>query len=386
MTGQTPDQVRQTLQGALSQYQATNQYNPWDVGANNLYTGTLWTGMGADPTTARHPGLPEQRPGGTKTWQLTWGGHAVQITTPDFGPDVHVSINSTFGENPSHADVMRAAQDPNRQRIWVEIRDKNNKPLYSQDVNMADNEATNILLGTHPILKAPGKPDLALNADPYAGDQGQLFGGPQVDQTSSVQEELKKLYDADPGKLWNMKNELWLAGYYSSGTKLDDVSRTSLTNDDIAAFASVMMAATRYWAAGKRVTWQDLLSWQAADPSAKKRAAKADATPPNVLTDPARITKDAHDAATQILGRDASSEDVSTLVSLIHARETAVYKKQVAAAGGQVEGVDQAADIDQYFRQHYPNEAMAVDWGAAANVWNQSLAQTSPQPRIVGGT
>jgi hypothetical protein len=312
---------------------------------------------------------------------MRWGGRLVDVSAPDFGGGVHVAINSDVGENPSQSDLRRANQNT---QVWLEIRDAKGKALYRQNIQQ---DQQNVLLtpGENALF---GSPDITLRADPYA-QAGPRIPGHNVIKTSTVEGEIKSLYDMDPKQLWDMKNELWLSGYYPSGMKLADLNQNSLTNDDIAAFAGVMMAANRYYEAGKNLTWQDLLHWQAADPAAKKKAQVSQGVVTYSLSDPAAITKAANDAAVQILGRTPSSDDVSTLVSLIHSREMAQQKvTNVSGAdqptGGTTTNVDPQADVEQYFRQHYPNEAMAVDWGSQAQVWNDALSRTSPQPPIVG--
>jgi hypothetical protein len=222
--------------------------------------------------------------------------------------------------------------------------------------------------------------------DPYAREKlitdanGKPREIPQTDQVGNIESEIKSLYSLPPATLRKYKTELFLAGYYGDAT-LDQINMNTITGDDLKAFGSVMASAAGYWAADKKVTWQQLLSMEAADPSAKHRGPK---TPVIPLSDPEAITLAANETGTKVLGRAPTAKDIQGLVAMIHSREMAYGKAQAAGGGGGIVQPDVNADMEQWMRKTYPNEAMAVDWGSNAQVWEQLLASTSPQPRIVG--
>lgn len=209
--------------------------------------------------------------------------------------------------------------------------------------------------------------------------------------TTTIQDQMSKLYDTPKPTLSKYKHWLWLAGYYGK-TPLDQINMTTLTTDDFAAFGMAMTSAARYKAAGKNLTWQQVLQAEAQDPSAAKRTAAivgaGDKTPPIDLSSPEAITAAANATAEKILGHKATSTDVSTVIALIHEREMAYGKAHIAGAGGTAitpDAATEAASMENYFRDKYPNEATAVDWSAQATQWDQLLAAPPlPAPRQVG--
>jgi len=235
---------------------------------------------------------------------------------------------------------------------------------------------------------------IRVTSDPYAENKAiqdnggsVLIGGvPMEEQTGTIQGEMEKLYDLSDGEIRKLKTQLWLAGYYPSGTKLDEINMRVITNEDISAFGGVMVAAARYYAAGEKKTWRQLLSEQATDPSAKHKDQSEEPIIP--LTDPVAITQAANALGTKVLGRAPSAEDVQAIVAMIHEHELSYGKKQNEGGGEGVVDTSSAdsinANMEQYMRQHYPNEAMAVDWGSAAQQWDDLLMSSSPQPPIVG--
>lgn len=346
---------------------------------------SLWKGSTLDPKYYQTKGLPD-KPGATKVYSMVWGGKTVAIHAPDFGPDVHIAINSTIGENPS-ADDIRKAPGTRQVRIWIELRGKDNRPLYQQDINTGSpgEGNTEMLLGrAGTYMKQKGSPDVLVNINPYDDPRGTLIGGDRVDQTGTIEDELKGLYNMKPAEIKKYKTQLWLAGYYGRDTPLDQINMTVLSGDDIRFFSDVMLQAARYFAAGKKTTWQDLLAQQSQDPSNTKTKGTG---APISISDPAAITAAANKTGQQLLGRAPSPKDVQTLIAAIQQKETivgtAVNEAQAANTNTPIASVDPQSEIDQYFREQYPAETMAVDWGAAAADWEQMLRTPAGQPGVV---
>lgn len=391
--GVPEDQARAQLQAQAQQAQGANTFAPFAL-QGNADQGTLY--LGSTPADMSFfPGLPDTRPKGNQTQTINYLGNNIRVTTPHFGRDYHVELHTTWGHLPSRDEIAKASEDPSSVQMFVQIKDKHGKVVANQMLDQT--EVQSILSrapGTsgHPAIGAGHNlgGDVNISLDPYQLDSAGRIGGtpnnepgvPLKDQTGMIEDQLKSLYNMDPKQLAGMKHELWLAGYYGNGTPLSAVNMNSITNDDISAFGTLMTGAARYYAAGKKITWQDLLHQEASDPSVKAKTGQ----PAIPLTDPAAITQQANATATKILGRAPSPEDVSTLIKLIHSQETNYGQTQQQTSGGTVVRPDPTADIEQYLRQHYPNEAMAVDWGSAAQQWDSMLASTSPQPQIVSPT
>lgn len=384
------EQARQYLESQRSAATSGNTFVPFALqGAADQ--GTLWLGSQA----AGPEGLPSARPNGTKQTTLTYNGRKINVTTPDYGSDYKIEIHSSWGHTPSEEELQKAKDHPSSLTLTVMVKDANGKVVDHYE--LADEEKR-IILGNpkQDYISGKGDPLINVEMDPYNPVQPSaadiagraLYGGlhgtnsPQSDQTAMIEDELKKLYslaENDPAKMRGYKHQLWLAGYYGQGTKLEEVNMNTITNEDVSAFGSLMAGAARYYAAGKKITWQSLLEQQASDPSVKAKEGEQ----PIALTDPAAITLSANETATKILGRAPTPKDVATLISLIHSQQTVTGKALQGTAGGTVIQPDPAAQIEQFLRSQHPDEAMAVDWGSAAQQWDQLLASTSPQPRTV---
>jgi len=198
----------------------------------------------------------------------------------------------------------------------------------------------------------------------------QIAGKQQV-ITGTIGNELKSLYQvaqAHPDLMRQYKHELWMAGYYGSGVKLDAVDMNTITNEDIAAFGNLFIAASRYEQAGQHMTWQELLGKQAQNDIAGKQAAAKTYR----LTDPASTIQEANAIATKVLGRGPSAEDVRNLVSMVEANEQK-RKADTESGGGFYTATDPQADIEQYFRQKYPGEAQATDMNDRITAWRDIL-------------
>lgn len=382
--------ARAQLSQLSAQASSQNEFIPFALqGAADQ--GSLWMGTQA----AGPEGLPSKRPGETKTTSITYLGHKVDVRTPDYGDDYKIELHTSWGHTPTDDELGLARRHPSGVDIFVVVKDADGKVVDQYDL---EDEQKRILLGVpkQDYISGKGGPHISIEMDPYnmvepskADLAGRaLYGGlhgtnPKAqDETGLIEDELKKLYtlaETDPEKLRQYKHQLWLAGYYGQGTTLEEINMNSITGDDISAFGSLMAGAARYWAADKRITWQDLLKQQATDPSAKATEGES----PVLLMDPARITLEANATATKILGRAPTPKDVQTIIALIHSQQTAYGEAVQGTSGGTTIQPDPAAQIERFLREQNPEEAMAVDWGSAAQQWDEMLASTSPQPRIV---
>lgn len=384
----------QALVAARQRGTSSTEYNPFAFD-NNGEAGILWLGSKNDPSWSTMPGLPGQKPAGMKKSRVNYRGYQIDVLTPDYGDGFKVEIHTSWGHNPSEKELKEARANPNSVRIFAQVRDPNGKVVDSVSL---DDGQTRTILGlnfdpTSPgpkgkVLSAESSTPLQVTMDPYAREktaQGMgatIVGGrPQTDSTGTIQGEMEKLFKMNPKQLRALKTQLWLAGYYGDSVTLDQVSMSTITNEDISAFGGIMVEAARYWSAGQKVTWQELLGKQAADPSSKHKRPQEPIIP---LTDPEAIAKAANETGTKVLGRAPTAKDVSSIVAMIHKNELTYGKAQNAGGGqGEVQH-DPQADMEAYMRQKYPNEAMAVDWGSAAQQWDALLTQSSPQPPIVG--
>jgi len=401
---------------ARSQIQAAQQggaaFQPFGL-QGNADQGQLYLGPNvvAGRTTAEVPGLPIQS-NKTKNYTVTWLGQRINVRAPDMGAGYTVHLRASLaGSNVpaggvySRQDIDRIMQDyrhitqnvynkgeqtlASKSSFWIEIDDAKGKSVWQKNLEEIQPGAGMILMGGAQFRPGQGKDvigkDWAINPYVDAAKVLTTTSDKTTDRTGQIDAELKKLYVLaveNPKQLVSYKHELWLAGYYGK-VPLDQVNMTTLTNEDMTAFGEVMTGAARYYAAKQDITWQDLLHKEAADPSAKKRAAKADAEPVIPLTDPAAITKAANKTATDVLGHKPNPDDVSAIISLLHNKEKIYGEASNSGEGGTAVNPDPAADIEQYFRDKYPTEAMAVDWGAQAQVWDQLLATPANMPSTV---
>lgn len=372
----------QELQSSIAANASTSGYNPFAL-TGSAQTGTLYLGQKQTTT-------PQGIPLKTHTVTSNFAHIPLSITMPDFGSGYTVDINSTMGSALA-AGALEGA-NANMTKVWAEVKDASGKVVYKQDITaqvgarlgMSVTLANGVVTTPGAITgeNSKGQPNpIEVNLNQLQAEGGGIKPGGTADSTGTIEDQLKGLYNMDPKTLRNFKHELWVAGYYGQ-VPLDRVNMNVMTDLDVQAFSQLMVDSARYYQAGKKITWQSLLQQQATDPTNVK-ASEASTTGP--LTDPEAITVDANTAATKLLGHAASPKDVQTLIAMIHGQETAHYAS--AHNANTVYAPDETSvqnDITQYFREQYPNEALSVDWGSAANEWAQMLAKNpSEQPTTV---
>jgi len=374
---------------ALQQYIASHQQtstNTWDPFSldQNIETGTLFKGMQAGATTGPTWYL-ENAPGMGMRWYASSNAQMRSVLV--------AGLNLPAGW---HAEfVPQGGQDDNA----IRIQDNNGK--VRQEIALTPDQRAAIMASTPgsgeaqmspiqrqqageekrgPIGPHPGshtfqpKYDYTLQLTP---DQIGAIQSKQTPIEGSIKDELTSLYStakSNPQQMRAWKHELWAAGYYGRGTKLDEIDMNTLGTQDMAAFGSLFADAARYYAAGQNVTWQDLLKLKANSPNNLDALTKGAKT--YRLSDPATIIEEANATATKILGRGPSPEDVQTLLKSIETQEQN-KKAAVEAGGGFYQGTDPTADIAQYFRQKYPNEAMSTDVNDRVTAW-RDLLKTPP--------
>jgi hypothetical protein len=388
--GVSLDEWNKRVAALRDQGTSQREYNPWVLG-DNADVGSVYLGQQADP---QYSMLPPKRPLAYRTVTKTYLGHVYSISIPDYGKDWDVELHTDWGHTPTAEELSAARSGKKVPGMWVEVRDPHGNVVQRQDLDANQVDTMLRAKPTTPGSKAPAH-EVHFTMDPYkypnkplSLDQPALL--PTTDKPGLISDELKKLYDLPPEKMQHLKSELFLAGYYGPGATLDEINMHTITGMDIQAFGTIMATAAQYYAAaldghGEKLTWQELLKRQASDPSAKHRGTKVPTIP---LTSPALIAAQANATGTAILGRAPSAKDVQALVAMIHGHEMQWGKADQAGGGEGVvnatSGEAQQADIEQWMREKYPNEAMATDWGSAAQQWDELLKSTSPQPQIIG--
>jgi hypothetical protein len=283
-----------------------------------------------------------------------------------------VEIHSNLGkQDPEEAD-------PGSVQLWVEFYNEKGESVYKQQIT--DSTTKSALLGRGTPSIGPAGRDSSIQVDVNMADFAAEGGKPTPDEdvTKTIEEELKTVYSLPEPQMRKIKTQLWLAGYYGD-TPLEQINMTTVTAQDVEGLTNVMLQAARYFNAGKKITWQGLLSQLAADPASKNLGENETTA---VVSDPQEITAAANAAATEILGRAPTPQDVQTLIGLIHGREKR-QNEAIEQKSGSVEATNNEAQIEQYFREKYPNEAFAVDYGSRATIWEDMLRTSSPTPKVV---
>jgi hypothetical protein len=264
---------------------------------------------------------------------------------------------------------------------WLDLADKNSIFGYGGDRNSIT-EPSALEAGG---FKSTGQgPDAVIKMNPdeiVKSAATRKAGVPSKALTGSIEDQLMLLYKTPKDQLTSYKHELWAAGYYGNVT-LDQVDMTIISSQDIQAFGSLMSAAAAYYKADPQhpVTWQSLLHKQAQSGAVNAKNQKHISVP-----DPASVIQEANATATKVIGHAPSPQDIQAIMGMVQQGEQKRYDQSIQIGQpGLVQSVDPAADIEQYFRQKYPNESQAMDWQDRAQVWDDMLkSPPTPESNIV---
>lgn len=194
-----------------------------------------------------------------------------------------------------------------------------------------------------------------------------------TDATDSISHQLKSVYAMAPEQILALKKQMWMAGMYPTGTKAEQLN--GLIDDQfVSNVSSVMVQASRYYLAGKKVTWQGLLQSQA------QQGPGADGTinPTHIdFTSDAELTDAIQSAASDKIGQKATPEDVRAYIAAFHAKEQAQQAADQSNVDTLTEKPNVDAEANAYLRMHYPNEMKGVEWADRAAEWTQLLATGS---------
>lgn len=322
--GMTPEQF------AMLQAQGVGSFDPF---ASDVGEGVIWTGY-------------DERDFNMKTRVDRFGDKSVKVTVPK-GYQVKTGVR-------------------NRDNHVIVTISKDGKTVETKDLGPLDEVSapSGDRLGT-------GKGD-----DPLLADKAYTYQDPRqgekIDKNKTIAEELQRLYTLPPDRVAFFKTQLWMAGYFGEDTKLDDVDLYSLDQDTFSALGTIMLEAARYYAAGRKVTWQQLLSQKA---TGRDQQGEEDDVTKITLSDPAQLTVDAEQAAYRILGRKPSPADIQMYIQGVHSaeakRDTLMSTNQDATAIN----VNSAARAESFWREKYPGEAFAVEYADRAQQF-MSLLET----------
>ena len=191
-----------------------------------------------------------------------------------------------------------------------------------------------------------------------------------ADETDSVENQLKTVYGYSPEQVTALKKQMWMAGMYPQGTDPDSLNGI-IDDRFVANIGSVMVQASRYYAAGKKVTWQSLLMSM----SQKGPGADGAVDPVHIdLTSEAELTQTIDEAARDKIGQKATPEDVRAFIASVHAKESAEQRANQANKDTLTSSVDSKAEADAYLRTHYPEQMKGVEWADRAAEWTDLLA------------
>lgn len=152
--------------------------------------------------------------------------------------------------------------------------------------------------------------------------------------TKTVADLVKQFYTIEGPQLRELQNDLFVGGFYGQ-TDPSSISWGQQDNATYSAYLQAVVRASRYYAAGKNLTVDDVLNL-AAQTAGKEGRAKTPAVAQ--LTDPAGLASTIDDATLKVLGRKATIDEKRAFTAAIHStqRQTA---QQLAGASDLTQGV-----------------------------------------------
>lgn len=199
----------------------------------------------------------------------------------------------------------------------------------------------------------------------------------KVDGTKTVAELVKSFYAIEGDDLRDLQNDLFVGGFYGDATP-DDIAWGQQDNATYSAYVGAVVRASRYYAAGRKLTVDEVLDLTAQSAGKESGGRKAPAVAQ--LSDPVGLSSSLDSAAQKVLGRKATNEEKRLFMAAIHEDQRANAGRIAQINDAQsginpdgsisttssrqsfdVVGVDPAARAEEFARQADPTRAGARD-------------------------
>lgn len=188
------------------------------------------------------------------------------------------------------------------------------------------------------------------------------IGGPTIEGAqTTVDDELKAMYQLPPDQLKDLQTKLFKGGYYSNATKISDIPLGSPDESTLHAYYSLLAEVGHRNAAGQATNWQDALDSAAAADVGEKNKAQYQAIDPR---DAAAV---ADQVAQQVFGRKATVDDQRYALSILNAAGQQAFTSQQNMTAG-TQAPDPQAALTDAFQQRNPQEAFGYSLTNAMDV------------------
>jgi hypothetical protein len=206
------------------------------------------------------------------------------------------------------------------------------------------------------------------------GGKPEYWAAKKKEQEVDIRSELTSLYRLAPDDVKDLKTKLWMSGAFGQGDLEDMGDLEFMDQDTYTAAAQIMIEASRYYKAGTKITWRELLDKKAQNgPMADGK----DPTPVHIeLADSALLEETMRALAPEMAGKRMKPEEVRNFINGFHAQQTAAQTAGAGEGSSVAETPDYRAAAAQFIRQQYPDAVKANEWADRASEFDALLSET----------
>lgn len=306
---------------------------------------------------------PEKNPDGTPTGKLVPADTSAQATQAG---------TSAAAAQPFTAPGHSASQQSNTMSpaLQQQIREQYGPDRLAQIMaaSQAGQPYTSPYIGTS--SQSPGDTSIYKRAPAQMAP----WGVAQEHDITTIDDEIKSMYQLPPDQLKDLQTKLFKGGYYGASVKLGDIPMGNPDYNTLQAYYAALADTGRRNAAGQSVSIEDVLDSGAASDVGDKNK------PQYQPVDPRDVASIADQVAQQVLGRKSTPEDQRLILAALNAAGQASFTAQQNNTAATNAPTPQSVAEDVLQKQN-PQEAAGYGLTQAMDVVTRL---TQPSVQIAG--